>query len=154
MGALEAQKAFAEIPAADPSVLKGIDGLVFASSTRYGMMAAQAKTFLDATGGLWMSQGLEGKPVAYLTSSATQHGGNELSAISGLAAFMHQGMIPVGLPYAYQGQMGIDEIKGGSPYGASTIAGGQGERMPSENELAAARYQGRRLAEIAKKLRG
>jgi NAD(P)H dehydrogenase (quinone) len=152
MGALDAQKAFADIPAASPEVLKGIGGLILASSTRYGMMTAQMKSFLDSTGGLWAVQELADKPVAYLTSTATQHGGLEMSALSAYAAMMHHGMIPVGLPYTFQGQMGVDEIKGGSPYGASTIAGGSGERMASAVELEAARYQGRRLADIAIRL--
>ena len=121
-------------------------------STRYGLMTAQLKSFLDSTGSLWLEGKLIDKPVAVISSTATQHGGNELAIVSTYASLMHHGMIPVGLPYSYQGQMTLEEITGGSPYGASTIAGGQGQRLPSPNELEAARFQGRRLAEIAAKL--
>ena len=115
-------------------------------------MCGQMKQFLDATGGLWMKGALVGKVGSVFTSSATQHGGQESTILSFHITLLHHGMILVGLPYAFQGQMRIDEITGGSPYGASTIAGGQGERMPSLNELEAARYQGKHVATIASKL--
>jgi NAD(P)H dehydrogenase (quinone) len=152
IGAVEAQKTFADVPVAAPADLEGIDGLIVGVSTRYGMMTAQMKTFLDATGFIWVKNGLMDKPIAVVSSTAQQHGGNEVSILTTYAAFMHHGMIPVGLPYAFPGQTGHDQVRGGSPYGASTIAGGQGDRWPSEDELAGARYQGRRLAVIAKKL--
>jgi NAD(P)H dehydrogenase (quinone) len=110
------------------------------------------RQFLDATGGLWAKNALVGKVGSVFTSSATQHGGQESTILSFHITLLHQGMIVVGLPYAFAGQNRIDEITGGSPYGASTIAGGKGERMPSENELAAARYQGKHVAQIASKL--
>lgn len=108
--------------------------------------------FLDQTGSLWAEGALVGKVGSVFTSSATQHGGQESTILSFHTTLLHHGMIVVGLPYSYQGQMRIDEITGGSPYGASTIAGGQGERLPSENELAAARFQGEHVAKIAAKL--
>ncbi len=152
MGALEAQKAFAQVPTARVEELEDIGGLILGVSTRYGLMAVQLKAFLDSTGPLWLEGKLIDKPVSVLSSSATQHGGNELAILSTCASLMHHGMIPVGLPYSFQGQMTLDEITGGSPYGASTIAGGQGQRLPSATELEAARFQGRRLAEIAARL--
>lgn len=154
MHAVEAQKAFEHIPVAKPADLARFDGLVFGVSTRYGMMTAQMKTFLDATGFLWAEQKLADKPVAVLSSTATQHGGNELAILTTYAMLMHHGMIPIGLPYTYEGQRRMDEVTGGSPYGASTIAGRNGDRLPSETELNAARYQGKRLAQIAAKLVG
>lgn len=152
MGALEAQKAFASVPVADPSELASYDAVLFGTPTRFGNMAAQMKQFLDATGGLWAKGALVGKVGSVFASTATQHGGQESTILTFHTVLMHHGMVVVGLPYAFQGQMRIDELTGGSPYGASTIAGGQGERMPSENELAAARYQGKHVATIAKKL--
>jgi NAD(P)H dehydrogenase (quinone) len=110
------------------------------------------RQFLDATGGLWAKGALIGKVGSVFASSATQHGGQESTILTFLTTLLHQGMVVVGLPYSFNGQMRIDEITGGSPYGASTIAGTQGERMPSENELNAARFQGRHVAEIAAKL--
>ncbi len=154
MGAVEAQKAFAEVPVAKADDLDGIDGLILGVSTRYGMMAAQMKAFLDSTGPLWVAGKLIDKPVSVISSTATQHGGNELAILTAYASLMHHGMIPVGLPYSFQGQRTMDEITGGSPYGASTIAGGEGRRLPSENELEAARFQGRRLAQVASRLAG
>ena len=132
--------------------LSDIDGLILGVPTRFGMMSAQMRNFWDQTSAEWIAGTLIGKPVSVIVSSATQHGGQESTIISTLWSMMHHGMIVVGLPYSFQGQMRIDEITGGSPYGASTITGGQGERMPSENELALARAQGRHLTEIAKKL--
>jgi NAD(P)H dehydrogenase (quinone) len=115
-------------------------------------MCGQMRQFLDATGQLWLTGALVGKVGSVFTSSATQHGGQESTILSFHNTLLHQGMVVVGLPYVFQGQMRIDEITGGSPYGASTIAGGKGERMPSENELEGARFQGRHVATIAKKL--
>jgi NAD(P)H dehydrogenase (quinone) len=152
MGALEAQKAYAHVPIATVDDLAAADAVIFGTPTRFGNMTGQMRQFLDATGGLWLKGALVGKVGSVFASSATQHGGQESTILSFHTTLLHQGMVIVGLPYAFQGQMRIDEITGGSPYGASTIAGGKGERMPSENELAAARFQGRHVAEIAKKL--
>ena len=152
MGALDAQKAYAHVPIATVDDLAAADAVIFGTPTRFGNMTGQMRQFLDATGGLWLKGALVGKVGSVFASSATQHGGQESTILSFHTTLLHQGMVIVGLPYAFQGQMRIDEITGGSPYGASTIAGGKGERMPSENELAAARFQGRHVAEIAKKL--
>jgi NAD(P)H dehydrogenase (quinone) len=152
MGALDAQKAFAHVPVATVDDLAAADAIIFGTPTRFGNMTGQMRQFLDATGGLWLTGALVGKVGSVFASSATQHGGQESTILSFHTTLLHQGMVIVGLPYAFQGQMRIDEITGGSPYGASTIAGGKGERMPSENELTAARFQGRHVAEIAKKL--
>jgi NAD(P)H dehydrogenase (quinone) len=152
MGAVEAQKAFADIPIATVADLGEADAIIFGTPTRFGNMTGQMRQFLDATGGLWTQGKLVGKVGSVFASSATQHGGQESTILSFHTTLLHHGMVVVGLPYAFAGQMRIDEITGGSPYGASTIAGGKGERMPSENELAAARFQGRHVAQIAKKL--
>jgi NAD(P)H dehydrogenase (quinone) len=152
MGALDAQKAYAQVPVATVDDLAEADAVIFGTPTRFGNMTGQMRQFLDGTGGLWLKGALVGKVGSVFTSSATQHGGQESTILSFHTTLLHQGMVIVGLPYAFQGQMRIDEITGGSPYGASTIAGGKGERMPSENELAAARFQGRHVAQIAKKL--
>jgi NAD(P)H dehydrogenase (quinone) len=152
MGATDAQKAFASVPVATVDDLAAADAVIFGTPTRFGNMAGQMRQFLDATGGLWAQGKLVGKVGSVFTSSATQHGGQESTILSFHTTLLHHGMLIVGLPYAFQGQMRIDEITGGSPYGASTIAGGKGERMASENELAAARFQGRHVAQIAKKL--
>jgi NAD(P)H dehydrogenase (quinone) len=152
MGALEAQKQFADIPLATVESLAEADGFIFGVPTKYGTMAYQVKQFLDQTGQLWATQALGNKPAAVMSSTATQHGGQEMALISMYVSLMHHGMIPVGLPYSYQGQMGVDEVVGGSPYGATTSTGGDGSRMPSKRELDGAHYQGKRLAEIAKKL--
>jgi NAD(P)H dehydrogenase (quinone) len=152
MGAFEAQKAFAHIPVCKVDELASADAIIFGTPTRFGNMCGQMRQFLDATGQLWAQGALVGKVGSVFTSSATQHGGQESTLLSFHITLLHQGMIVVGLPYSFQGQMRIDEITGGSPYGASTIAGGQGERMPSENELAAARFQGKHVATIAFKL--
>ncbi|MCB1420504.1 MAG: NAD(P)H:quinone oxidoreductase [Notoacmeibacter sp.] len=139
-------------PVADPSELADYDAIIFSTPTRYGMMAAQMKNFLDQTGGLWASGALVGKVGSVMASSATQHGGQESTILNFHTVLLHHGMVIVGLPYAFQGQTGVEEVKGGSPYGASTIAGGDGSRQPSAVELEAARYQGRHVAEIAGKL--
>jgi NAD(P)H dehydrogenase (quinone) len=152
MGALEAQKSMASIPVCKVDELAGADAVIFGTPTRFGNMCGQMRQFLDYTGELWMKGSLVGKVGSVFTSSATQHGGQESTILSFHITLLHQGMVIVGLPYAFAGQMRIDEITGGSPYGASTITGGQGERMPSENELSAARYQGRHVAQIASKL--
>jgi NAD(P)H dehydrogenase (quinone) len=152
MGALEARKAFAHIPVATVDELPSAEAIIFGTPTRFGNMCGQMRQFLDATGELWAKGALVGKVGSVFASSATQHGGQESTILSFHTTLLHQGMIVVGLPYSFQGQMRIDEITGGSPYGASTIAGGQGERMPSENELAAARFQGKHVAAIASKL--
>jgi NAD(P)H dehydrogenase (quinone) len=152
MGATEAQKTFADVPVATVNDLAESDAIIFGTPTRFGNMIGQMRQFLDATGGLWTQGKLVGKVGSVFTSSATQHGGQESTILSFHTTLLHHGMVIVGLPYAFHGQMRIDEITGGSPYGASTIAGGKGERMPSENELAAASFQGRHVAQIAKKL--
>ncbi|MGK9165203.1 NAD(P)H:quinone oxidoreductase [Inquilinus limosus] len=141
-------------PIATIDELADYDAIIFGVPTRFGMMAAQMKNFLDQAGGLWMKGALIGKPGSVFTSSATQHGGQESTILNFHTVLLHQGMVVVGLPYSFQGQMTLDEITGGSPYGASTIAGGQGQRQPSANELAAARFQGAHVTKIASKLRG
>lgn len=152
MGAVEPQKAFAHIPVGKVEELASAEAIIFGTPTRFGNMCGQMRQFLDATGQLWADGALVGKAGSVFTSSATQHGGQESTILSFHITLLHQGMVIVGLPYAFQGQIRIDEITGGSPYGTSTIAGGKGERMPSENELAAARFQGKHVAIIASKL--
>jgi NAD(P)H dehydrogenase (quinone) len=152
MGALEAVKAMSQVPVCDVSELAAADAIIFGTPTRFGNMCGQMRQFLDATGQLWAKGALVGKVGSVFTSSATQHGGQESTILSFHTTLLHQGMVIVGLPYSFTGQMRIDEITGGSPYGAATIAGGKGERMPSENELAAARHQGIHVAQIAVKL--
>lgn len=153
MGALDAQKSMEHVPVATVDDLSGADAIIFGTPTRFGNMCGQMRQFLDATGGLWMSGALVGKVGSVFTSSATQHGGQESTILSFHTTLLHHGMVIAGLPYAFAGQMGITEITGCSPYGASTITGGQGERMPSENELAGARYQGAYVARIVLKLK-
>jgi NAD(P)H dehydrogenase (quinone) len=152
MGAVEAQKAFAKIPVCTLEELASADAVIFGTPTRFGNMCGQMRQFLDSTGQLWASGTLVGKVGSVFTSSNTQHGGQEATILSFHLTLLHHGMIIVGLPYTFQGQMRIDEITGCSPYGASTIAGPKGQRMPSENELAAARFQGKHVATIAAKL--
>jgi NAD(P)H dehydrogenase (quinone) len=152
MGAGEAQKMFADVPICNIDELASADAVIFGTPTRFGNMCGQMRQFLDATGQLWLKGALVGKAGSVFASSATQHGGQESTILSFYITLLHQGMVIVGLPYAFQGQMRIDEITGCSPYGASTIAGGQGERMPSENEIAGARFQGKHVASIASKL--
>lgn len=154
MGAVEAQQSMAHVPVATVDELASADAVIFGTPTRFGNMCGQMRQFLDATGQLWASGALVGKVGGVFTSSATQHGGQESTILSFHTTLLHQGFIIVGLPYAFQGQMRMDEITGGSPYGASTIAGGSGERMPSENELEGARFQGKHIAAIAQKLAG
>ncbi len=152
MSAIEAQKAFAEIPVCTVDELGQAGAIIFGTPTRFGNMCGQMRQFLDATGGLWLSGGLVGKVGSVFTSTGSQHGGQETTITSFHLSLFHHGMVVVGLPYAFQGQMRMDEITGGTPYGASTIAGSGGERQPSENELEAARFQGSHVAAIAKKL--
>jgi NAD(P)H dehydrogenase (quinone) len=152
MGALEAQKAMAEVPVCRVDELAGADAIIFGTPTRFGNMCGQMRQFLDATGHLWAKNALVGKVGSVFTSSNTQHGGQESTILTFHVTLLHQGMVIVGLPYSFAGQSRMDEITGGSPCGASTIAGARGERMPSENELAAARYQGNHVAQIAAKL--
>ena len=152
MGALEAQKGFARIPVCKVEDLAASDAIIFGTPTRFGNMCGQMRQFLDGTGALWAKGALVGKVGSVFASSATQHGGQESTILSFHITLLHHGMIVVGLPYAFAGQMRIDEVTGGSPYGATTIAGGQGERMPSQNELDAARFQGKHVAEITAKL--
>lgn len=143
-----------EAPIAEPLELENYDGFVFCLSTRYGMMAAQLKNFLDQTGPLWARGALINKVATVMSGTATQHGGAEMAILSAQAALQHHGMIIVPLSYAYQGQSGNDTVRGGSPYGMTTTSNSDGSRMPSEQELDGAKFQGRRLAEIAIKLHG
>ena len=153
MGALEAQKGMAHLPVATVGEMPEADAIIFGTPTRFGNMCGQMRQFLDATGGLWLDGSLVGKVGSVFTSSATQHGGQESTILSFHITLLHQGMVVVGLPYTFAEQMVLSEITGCSPYGASTIAGGKGERMPSDNELAGARFQGAHVARIALKLK-
>jgi NAD(P)H dehydrogenase (quinone) len=141
-------------PVASVNDLGNYDAIIFGAPTRFGMMAAQMRNFLDQTGGLWVKGALIGKVGSVFTSTATQHGGQESTILSFHTTLLHQGMVIVGVPYSCKAQMRMDEITGGSPYGASTIAGGDGSRKPSENELSIARFQGEHVAKIAAKLSG
>ncbi|HEX9079221.1 MAG TPA: NAD(P)H:quinone oxidoreductase [Desulfuromonadaceae bacterium] len=152
MGALEARQAMADVPICTVEELAAADAIIFGTPTRFGNMCGQMRQFLDATGQLWLKGALVGKVGSVFTSSNTQHGGQESTILSFHITLLHQGMVIVGLPYTFAGQMRDDEITGCSPYGCSTIAGPRGERSPSENELAAARYQGRHAATIAARL--
>ncbi len=139
-------------PIATVDELPNYDAIIIGVPTRFGNMPAQMKNFLDQTGGLWFGGKLIGKVGSVFSSSATQHGGQESTILSTHTVLLHHGMVIVGLPYAFQGQMGVKEVTGGSPYGASTIADGDGSRQPSANELAGAHFQGRHVAQIAAKL--
>ncbi|KMO30365.1 NAD(P)H:quinone oxidoreductase [Methylobacterium variabile] len=141
-------------PIATVDELPTYDAIIFGTPTRYGNMASQMKNFIDQTGGLWAKSALVGKVGAVFTSTASQHGGQESTILSFHTVLLHQGMVVVGLPYSFQGQLGTTEVMGNSPYGASTIAGGDGSRQPSEIELEGARFQGRHVAGIAAKLAG
>jgi len=154
MGAVDAQKAFSHVPVCTVDELAEADAIIFGTPTRFGNMCGQMRQFLDATGQLWANGSLIGKVGSVFASSATQHGGQESTILTFHVTLLHQGFVIVGLPYAFQGQMRIDEVTGGSPYGATTIAGGDGSRIPSENELEAARFQGKHVASIATKLTG
>lgn len=153
-GAKAARAAFAHIPVITPDRLAEADAVIFGTPTRFGNMCAQMRNFLDQTGGLWMKGGLIGKVGSVFTSTATQHGGQETTLTSFHTTLLHHGMVIVGVPYSEARQMTLAEITGGSPYGASTITGGDGSRQPSENELAIARFQGQHVAAIAKRLAG
>lgn len=139
-------------PFASPEELADYDGIIFGTPTRFGNMAAQMRNFLDQTGGLWARGALIGKPGSVFVSTASQHGGQETTITSFHTTLLHHGMIVVGLPYSFAGNTIMTEISGGTPYGASTIANGDGSRMPSENELAGARFQGEHVAKITLKL--
>jgi NAD(P)H dehydrogenase (quinone) len=152
MGAVEAKKTMSHIPVCRVEELEAADAVIFGTPTRFGNMCGQMRQFLDATGKQWQKGSFVGKVGSVFASSNTQHGGQESTILSFHITLLHHGFVIVGLPYTFNGQMRMDEITGGSPYGASTIAGVQGERMPSENELEAARYQGKHVAIIASKL--
>ena len=152
-GAKRAQAAFANVPIISPDQLADADAIIFGTGTRFGNMTSQMRNFLDQTGGLWMSGALVGKVGSVFTSTASQHGGQETTITSFHTTLLHHGMIIVGVPYAEPRLVNMDEISGGTPYGASTITKGDGSRMPSENELAIARYQGRHVATIASQLK-
>ena len=152
-GAKAARAAFAHIPVAKPDQLAQADAVIFGAPTRFGNMCAQMRNFLDQTGGLWMNGGLIGKIGSVFTSTASQHGGQETTITSFHSTLLHQGMVIVGVPYSEQRLLRMDELTGGTPYGASTITGADGSRQPSENELAIARFQGRHVATIAGQLR-
>jgi NAD(P)H dehydrogenase (quinone) len=139
-------------PVAQVQDLQEYDAVIVGTGTRFGRMGSQMANFLDQAGGLWARGALHGKVGGAFTSTATQHGGNETTLFSIITNLLHFGMVIVGLDYGHAGQMTLEEITGGSPYGATTIAGGQGQRQPSENELVGARYQGRKIAETAAKL--
>lgn len=139
-------------PIATPDELAGYDAIIFGTPTRFGNMAAQMRNFLDQTGGLWFTKALVGKVGSVFVSTASQHGGQETTITSFHTTLLHHGMVIVGLPYTFAGNAEMGEISGGTPYGASTLAGNDGSRMPSENELAGARFQGAHVAQIAAKL--
>jgi len=141
-------------PVAKIEDLANYDAIVVGTGTRFGRISSQMASFLDQAGGLWMKGALHGKVGSAFSSTATQHGGQETTLFSIITNLLHFGMVIVGLNYGYAGQMGVKEVHGGSPYGATTITDGDGSRMPSQNELDAARYQGRTIAETAKKLHG
>jgi NAD(P)H dehydrogenase (quinone) len=141
-------------PIATIDELSDYDAIIIGAGTRFGTAASQLRNFLDQTGGLWASGAFTGKVGSAFTSTASQHGGQETTLIGMIQTLLHHGMVVAGLPYAWQGQLRIDEMTGGSPYGATTITGGDGSRMPSDNELEGARWQGRYVAETAKKLHG
>jgi NAD(P)H dehydrogenase (quinone) len=154
MGATQARAAFAHVPLATTEHLADADAIVFGSPTRFGNMTAQMRAFLDRTVGLWSKNALVGKVGSVFTSSATQHGGQETTITSFHTTLLHHGMVIVGVPYTCKELNFIGEVSGGTPYGATTIAGNDGSRQPSENELVIARFQGRHVAEIAAKLKG
>ncbi|ARO29835.1 MULTISPECIES: NAD(P)H:quinone oxidoreductase type IV [Rhizobium] len=139
-------------PIATVDELTDYDAIIVGAGTRFGTVASQMRNFWDQTGGLWFTGKLVGKIGSVFTSSATQHGGQESTILGFIPTFLHQGMVVAGLPYAFQGQMGTEEVKGGSPYGASTITNGDGSRQPSEIELEGAKYQGAHVARLAAKL--
>lgn len=143
-----------DAPVAAIEDLANYDAVIFGTGTRFGRMSSQMASFLDQGGGLWMRGALVGKVGGAFTSTASQHGGQETTLFSLITNLLHLGLIYVGLPYSFQGQLKLDEVTGGSPYGATTLTGGDGSRQPSENELAGARFQGQHVAEVTKKLFG
>ena len=151
-GARETRKAFAQVPFAEPARLANADAIIFGTPTRFGNMCAQMRNFLDQTGPLWATGGLVGKVGSVFTSTASQHGGQETTITSFHTTLLHHGMVIVGLPYIEQRLTEMDEISGGTPYGASTLTRGDGTRQPSANELAIARFQGMHVADIARRL--
>ncbi len=151
-GALAARDMFAHVPVAKPEQLAEADAIIFGTPTRFGNMCAQMRNFLDQTGKLWMEGKLIGKVGSVFVSTGTQHGGQETTITSFHTTLLHHGMIIVGVPYSQPALMNMNEITGGTPYGASTLAGADGSRQPTENELVIARFQGRHVAEIANKL--
>ncbi|OYV95338.1 MAG: NAD(P)H:quinone oxidoreductase, type IV [Planctomycetia bacterium 21-64-5] len=153
-GAKQARQAFAHVPLAQPKQLAEADAILFGTPTRFGNMCSQMRNFLDQTGGLWMSDALVGKVGSVFASTGTQHGGQETTITSFHSTLLHLGMIIVGVPYSEKRLVTMAEITGGTPYGATTLAGADGSRQPSENELAIARFQGRHVAEITKRLVG
>jgi len=152
MGAAEIKKELDQVPVCTLKELVQAQAVLFGTPTRFGNMCGQMRQFLDSTGGLWKQGALVGKAGSVFTSSATQHGGQESTILTFIPTLLHQGFVVVGLPYTFEGQTRTDEITGGSPYGASTIAGADGSRKPSANELAGARFQGRHVAAIADRL--
>lgn len=152
MGATDTKQAFAHIPVADPHALADADAIILGTPTRFGASTGQMQAFLDATGGLWAKGALIGKVGSAFTSTASQHGGQETTLVHLHTFFYHHGMVVAGVPYAAKELSELNEVTGGSPYGASTIAGPRGERSPTANELAIARFQGRHVAQIAAKL--
>ena len=154
MGAVEAQKAQAKVELCTVEDLAAADAVIFGTPTRFGNMCGQMRQFLDSTGGLWMKGSMIGKVGSVIAGSATQHGGQESTILSFHTTLLHHGMVIAGLPYSFKGQMDIKEMTGCSPYGATTIAGGQGERLPGKNELDGAKFQGRYVAQLTEKLAG
>jgi len=152
-GAKQAREAFANIPIIKPSQLKEADAIIFGTPTRFGNMCAQMRNFLDQTGSLWMEGSLVGKVGSVFGSTGTQHGGQETTITSFHTTLLHHGMIVVGVPYAAQELLNMQEITGGTPYGATTLAGVDGSRKPSANELAIAKYQGKHVAQITRALK-
>ena len=151
-GAKKARDAFAHVPVAQPGQLAEADAIIFGTPTRFGNMCAQMRNFIDQTGGLWFRDALVGKVGSVFASTGTQHGGQETTITSFHSTLLHLGMIIVGCPYSEKRLVNMTEITGGTPYGATTLAGADGSRQPSENELAIARFQGKHVAEITKKL--
>lgn len=152
-GAAKARAAFQHVPVADPAKLVDADAILFGTPTRFGMMCAQMRNFLDQTGKLWAEGSLIGKVGSVFCSTATQHGGQEATLLSFHTTLLHHGMVVVGLPYSFQGQMSFEGIVGCAPYGATTLAGPDGSRQPSATDLDGAKFQGRHVAEIARRLK-
>jgi len=154
MGAMDAQRVLAQVPVCTVEELADADAIIFGTPVYFGKMASQMSQFIDMTSPLWFDRSLVGKVGSAFCSSGSQHGGQEVVLLSFHTVMLNHGMIVVGLPYTFEGQRRTDEITGGTPYGASTISGASGDRMPTENELAAARFQGKHVASIASKLFG